>query len=78
MIGPIEKNVPLPSATKRSLLMQRLAELEIGDSFVTDRAYATVHSYADRCGIQVTTKQSHTTPGYIRVWRIEATKKGRK
>lgn len=76
MIGPIEKNVPLPPSTMRSELMRRLASLDIGDSFVTDHGYAKVHSYADRVGIQVTTAFSTTET--IRVWRIEATKKGKK
>jgi hypothetical protein len=72
MIGPIEKDVPLPKPTRRSELMQRLADLEVGDSFITDHGHAKLHSYASRLGITITTR--YHAAGQCRVWRVETPK----
>lgn len=70
-IGPIEKNVPIPDDKRRhkSLIMETLANCQVGDSFITTLGCPNVHTYAARLGLTVATK--YHSPGRIRVWRLK-------
>lgn len=75
MIGPVEKGVPLPDPAGRHVsrrafdggsLGRVMAEMEPGDSFLTDKTLQAISSAALRSGTHVTSRKEGSL---YRVWR---------
>ncbi len=75
MIGPIESGVPLPDpagchVSRRSLdggtLGKAMTQLQIGDSFLTDKTLQAISAAALRSGTHVTSRKEGNL---YRVWR---------
>lgn len=62
----IEKGIPVPSG--RTLLVDALRSMSIGDSFVLSRK-TNVHSSARQIGIKVSFRRISETEN--RVWRVK-------